>query len=115
MFRNLIGRALYNGGRTTKRAAEPEISDVIRRMPFLWMEVDVGDMTAGVQLRNYVEQNSIRLLSNYRRELIDPPSDEWLGNQCTDIKGANSKVVGSGLWNQRMLMRCPTMLDKLDE
>lgn len=119
VFRNLVGRALYNGGLTTKRAAEPDISDVIRRMPFLWMQVDVaGDMTAGVQLRNYIEQNTIRLLSNYRRELFDPPSDEWLGNKCTDSKGnANVKVIESGLWNQRHVDERPNpnFLDKLDE
>ena len=119
VFRNLVGRALYNGGHTTKVAAEPEISDVIRRMPFLWMEVDVaGDMAAGSQLRNYIERNSIRLLSNYCRELIDPPSVEWLGNQCTDAKGnANSKVIGSGLWNQRHVDEDPNpdFLDKLDD
>lgn len=119
VFRNLVGRALYNSGRTTKRAAEPEISDVIRRMPFLWMEVDVaGDLAAGVRLRNYIEKNAIRLLSNYRGEPIDPPSDEWLGNHCTDTKGnSNSKVIGSGLWNQRHVdeMPNPYFLDKFDE
>lgn len=119
VFRNLVGRALYNGGHTTKRAAEVEISSVICLMPFLWLDVDVvGDVAAGVDLRNYVEQNAIRLLSNYRRELSDPPSDEWLGNQCTDTKGnANSKVIGSGLWNQRHVDEkpAPDFLDKLDE
>lgn len=119
VFRNLVGRALYNSGQTTKRAAEVEISSVIRLMPFLWLEVDVaGDVVSGVYLRNYIEQNTIRLLSNYQREPIDPPSDEWLGNQCTDTKGnANSKVIESGLWNQRHVDEkpAPDFLDKLDE
>ncbi len=119
VFRRLVGRALYNDGQTTTRAAEPEISEVIRRMPFLWLEVDVvGDVTAGVELRKFIEQNAIRLLSDYGKTPIDPPSARWLGNQCTDSKGkANAKVIGSGLWNQQDVDKKPDpgFLDKLDE
>ena len=119
VFRRLVGRSLLNDGQTSKRAAEPEISDVIRGMPFLWLEVDVvGDVTAGVELRKYIEQNAIRLLSGFGKAPIDPPSSGWLGNQCTDSKGkANAKVIGSGLWNQQHVDKRPArdFLDKLDE
>ena len=119
IFRNLIGRAFFNCGRTTHRASESEISTVVRQMPFLWMEVDVADdVTSGVELRKFIERNSIRLLSDFGNIPIDPPSDEWLGNQCTDTKGnANVKVIGSGLWNQRHVDERPNpdFLDKLDE
>ena len=122
VFRNLIGRALYKRGDTAKRAAEPEISEVIGQMPFLWLEVQVpGDVNRGVQLRNFIERNSIKLLSNYRRESIDGKSGYWLGNHCTDTKRKlNEKVIGSGLWNQQHVSRRrgdykPDFLDKLDE
>ena len=119
VFRNLVGRALYKSGQTTTARAEPEISDVIRRMPFLWLEVDVpGDVNAGVQLRRFIEQNTIRLLSNYQREPIDAQTRLWLGNHCTDTKGnMNGKVIGSGLWNQRHVDEGPNydFLDKFDD
>lgn len=122
VFRNLIGRALRKSGKTTKWAAEPEISKVIRQMPFLWLEVDVpGDVNAGVELRKFIEQNSIKLLSNYQKEPIDLKSGVWLGNHCTDTKqNLNPKVIGSGLWNQQHVNTRrgnykPDFLDKLDE
>ena len=122
VFRNLIGRALYKNGQTAKWAAEPEISTVIRQMPFLWLEVDVpGDVNAGVQLRKFIEQNSIKLLSNYQKEPIDLKSGVWLGNHCTDTKQRlNPKVIDSGLWNQQHVNARrgsykPDFLDKLGE
>ena len=103
IFRNLIGRALFGKGVVAARNSESNISEVIRQMPFLWLNVDVPeDVTAGVRLRKYVERNAIALLSSFGKDAIDPPSGNWLGNYCTDAKGnLNKRVIRSGLWNQQ--------------
>ena len=72
---------------------ERKVSDVIREMPFLWVEVD--DPPGRNSIRGYIESNTIALLSNYNRMVIDPPSNEWLG-----MHSPRMKVLKSGLWNQ---------------
>ena len=44
----------------------------------------------------YIESNSIKLLSNYCKTPVDPPSKNWLGLYC-----GNNKVIKSGLWNRK--------------
>lgn len=80
---------------------EKFVSDYIRKMPFLWLEVDdENDRNKGVELRKYIEENSIALLSNYEKpEIIDAPSEKWLGNYYPDRIGLD-RVKKSGLWNQ---------------
>ncbi|MDE0620500.1 MAG: hypothetical protein OXH83_02390 [Bryobacterales bacterium] len=112
IFRFLVGTALierdrrvlpswYDGGATVpkevldnERFMEMAVSDVIRGMPLLWLEVE--DAAGRESLRGYIERNSIALLSNYGKEPIDPPSKSWLGHHCT-----KERVRLSGLWNQR--------------
>lgn len=78
--------------RESEHFLECKVSQVIGNMPFLWLKVE--DPSGPQSLRGYIERNAISLLSNYQREPIDPPSDNWLGNCC-----ANSMVRESGLWN----------------
>ena len=47
----------------TRLSLKGKVSDIIREMPFLWLEVD--DPPGRDSLRGYIESNSIALLSNY--------------------------------------------------
>ncbi|WP_338738557.1 hypothetical protein [Haloplanus salilacus] len=71
---------------------ERQVSDYIRDLPFLW--VDIDDEPSPESDRAYVEQNAIALVSNFDKESIDPRNQEWLGHHSpvTDI-------MQSGLWN----------------
>ena len=111
IFRLLIGTAIINktglsfptwGYKNTAKGdirkneekMEQEVSKIIGAMPFLWLPIN--DESSPQSLRGYIERNSIALLSNLAKEVIDPPSPDWLGNYC------NRKLVrDSGLWNQR--------------
>lgn len=110
IFRKLIGGAVaerkptlavksWGEGHTAPRdvrarehTLECWVSDVVGRMPFLWL--DVPDDPGPESLRGVVERNAIALLSNYERSALDPPSQMWLGRRCPW-----EKVQGSGLWN----------------
>ena len=73
---------------------EKAISNHIRSMPFIWLEID--DEPGPDSLRGYIERNSIALLSNYHRQRnpVDPQSSSWLGQWAI-----SEKVRNSGLWN----------------
>ena len=88
---------------------ERKVSDVIREMPFLWLEID--DPPGRNSIRGYIESNTIALLSNYNRTAIDPPSNEWQGLHCPRMK-----VQKSGLWNQNHVEEThdPSFLSILD-
>ncbi len=82
-----------------EKPLEQSVSQYIRKMPFLWLEVN--DESGPNSLRGYIESNSIALLSNYNSatDPIDSPSSTWLGH------GAKSeKVRNSGLWNSDHVM-----------
>ncbi|MBN1304915.1 MAG: hypothetical protein JXA13_10810 [Anaerolineales bacterium] len=86
-----------NAPREIKQAEAPlerEISRLIGRMPFLWLEVN--DEPGPNSLRGTIERSSIALLSNYFRKSnpIDPPSKTWLGQWAK-----SEKVRRSGMWN----------------
>lgn len=111
IFRLLVGTALNEGGiekvPTTwgkgssadaetvaaELGHERHVSSVIRRMPFLWL--DVPDEPGPDSLRGVIERNAIALLSNYARPALDPASSEWTGHRCD-----RERVRNSGLWNQ---------------
>jgi hypothetical protein len=78
--------------REDERVLEAEVSFIIGRMPFLWMQVD--DAPAQQSLRGFIERNAIALLSNASGEPIDPASSEWLG-RCS----RRESVRTSGIWN----------------
>jgi hypothetical protein len=71
---------------------EIAVSNHIKSMPFVWLEVP--DEPGPDSLRAFIEKNSIALLSNFDKDPIDPPSSNWLGNNCD-----RTKVKTSGLWN----------------
>jgi len=71
---------------------EQEVTNIIGQMPFLWLEVN--DEQSEDSHRAYLQQNTIALLSNWNKEPMDEPSENWLGRYCPI-----EKVKGSGLWN----------------
>jgi hypothetical protein len=70
---------------------EAMVTEVIGRMPFLWLGVE--DVNASHSVRDYFERNSIALLSNYGKPSLDAPSQGWLGRFCR-----SERVKNSGLW-----------------
>jgi hypothetical protein len=88
---------------------ECAVSETIRAMPFLVLPAD--DEPGPQSVRVYLERNSIALLSNWDRKVLDPPSPEWLGHLST-----SEKVRRSGLWNSNHVeeMYDPKFLDEID-
>jgi hypothetical protein len=78
--------------RQREHVLESAVSQYIRAMPFLWLNVD--DVPDPKTDRGLIERNSIGLLSNYMQTAIDRPSDTWLGAYCD-----RERVQRSGLWN----------------
>lgn len=56
---------------------EKRVSEYIRNLPFLWIEVD--DEPGRDSQRAYIEQNTIALLSNFGKPPIDQRAEDWLG------------------------------------
>lgn len=82
---------------------EKLVSQYIRKMPFIWLKIE--DKPGPNSLRNYIEKNSIALLSNYGKSKInkiDPPSKNWLG-----YHSPNEKIRKSGLWNHKWVEKKP--------
>lgn len=71
---------------------ESTVSQIIGRMPFLWLDID--DPPSGSSLRGRIERNAIALLSNLNKPALDAASPAWLGHHSD-----RPKVRGSGLWN----------------
>ena len=84
--------AAIRQARAMERSVEAVVSDVVGRMPFLWLPVD--DEPGPDSVRGYNERNAIALLSNSRAQRFDIPSVAWLGRWCN-----REKVRASGLWN----------------
>ncbi|MBC15580.1 MAG: hypothetical protein CL942_00870 [Desulfovibrio sp.] len=89
---------------------ECAVSDIIRSMPFLF--IDVPGISAKDNDRSLLEQNLIGLLSNYDRETLDPPSPNWLGRSCP-----RNLIQCSGLWNSQHVEKgyTPDFLDLLEK
>lgn len=71
---------------------ERRVSEYIRELPFLYVEVD--DEPSPDSQRSYIEANSIALLSNYQRTPIDERAENWLGRHSPRME-----IKDSGLWN----------------
>lgn len=71
---------------------ERQVSEYIRELPFLWLELD--DEPGPDSNRAYVEQNSIALVSNFDSPTVDPRSSNWLGKYSPV-----DEIRESGLWN----------------
>jgi hypothetical protein len=78
--------------RNAEYVLEKRVSEFIRELPLLWVEVD--DDPGPESQRTTIERNTIALLSNYRRDSLDPRDSTWLGA----ISPA-SEIRESGLWN----------------
>lgn len=86
------GNNAPSDARGQERPLEALVSGIIGEMPFLWLDID--DAAGPESLRGYVERNAIALLSNFGKELLNPPSTDWLGSHCP-----SERVQKSGLWN----------------
>ena len=89
---------------------ELRVSEYIRELPFLWLEVD--DDPGPDSDRAYIERNSIALLSNYDKTTIDERIKSWLGNNSPV-----DKIRRSGLWNSDHvdITYDPAFLDVMEE
>ena len=85
---NLIGLDEKNAEADLERC----VSDYVRQMPFLWLNVD--DNPSPNSKRKYIERNAIALLSHAKTVKADVPSKQWLGKYCD-----RPLVQASGLWN----------------
>ena len=107
-----VGSSAKREVRAKEYPLEQAVSEYIRSMPFLWLEVD--DEPGPASLRGYIERNSIALLSNLdcREASIDRPSTGWLGHWA-----ASEHVRCSGLWNVNHVAKeyDPDFLDVLDQ
>ncbi len=72
---------------------EKLVTQTIGQMPFLYLAIN--DESTPQSLRGYIERNSIALLSNYHKNPLDVPSEDWLGYTCN-----RERVRESHLWNQ---------------
>tara|TARA_R110000787_G_scaffold25321_1_gene71221 strand:+ start:152 stop:859 length:708 start_codon:yes stop_codon:yes gene_type:complete len=95
--------------RQREQPLEQAVSEVIGEMPFLWLAIN--DEPGPASARGYVERNAIGLLSNFEKESLDPPSDNWLGHFCN-----RERVRTSGLWNSNHVNEeyDPAFLDKME-
>ena len=71
---------------------ERRVSEYIRDLPFLW--VDVDDEPSPQSDRAYLERNTIALTSNYQKESLDARDSCWLGRHSP-----RDEISDSGLWN----------------
>ncbi len=78
--------------RLREHEMEVAVSNVIRRMPLLYVSVD--DPPGPESVRGYIERNTIALLSNFERPVLDESSSSWLGRKCP-----RKRIRESGLWN----------------
>ena len=85
------------------------VSQYIRSLPLCW--VSINDNSGPNSERAYIEKNSIALLSNYNKNPLNPPSNDWLG-----LKNNRNFVVSSGLWNNDFVEDeyDPDFLERLD-
>lgn len=101
-----VGRARPKDHEKKEREIELEkkVSNVIRSMYCTWVVVE------GEDLRDYIEQNFIALLSNYERMPVNAPSSNWLG-RYSDTR----REELSGLWCSNYVDKwySPKILDTL--
>ncbi|MCY4662639.1 MAG: hypothetical protein OXF93_22945 [Acidobacteria bacterium] len=73
-----------------ERLLEDRVTSVISAMPVTWVAV-----AGTTEDRQDLERRIISLLSNWDREVVDPPSKSWLG------RFHPRPIVRSGLWNAK--------------
>ncbi|WP_247731078.1 hypothetical protein [Halovivax limisalsi] len=87
-----VGSSAGRDRRLSELDHEVRVSEYIRNLPFLWIDVD--DEPGPDSERAYLESNLIALVSNYGAEPIDPRASDWLGRHCP-----SEAIRKSGLWN----------------
>jgi len=104
-----VGSSAGREQRLEELELERRVSDYIRGLSFLWVNVD--DEPGPDSERAYIERNAIALLSNYERDSVDPRED-WLGQYSR-----SEKIRESGLWNVNHVEEeyDPAFLDLLQE
>jgi len=95
--------------RLSEHELEQRVSDYIRDLPFLWVNID--DEPGPESDRAYVERNAIALVSNFQKDSIDPREDDWLGKDSP-----RKEIHESGLWNINHVEEDydPAFLDRLE-
>ena len=78
--------------RAGERALEMRVSQYIKGLPFVF--VAAGDRPGSASVRGVIERNTIALLSNFGRPILDAASGNWLGRHSS-----RERVRESGLWN----------------
>lgn len=105
-FRRHVGRALIARDGYTSAAAswgaagnisaemkaremelEREVSRRLAEMSFIWLSVPK------LEDRQAIEQGTVALLSNLKRQPVDPPGPDWLGSY------GGEEIAAAGLWN----------------
>ncbi len=85
-----------NNVKYSEKQLEVLVSSYLATLKFISLEVS-GPSHKGND-RDIIETNSIALLSNYNRPVIDAPSHNWIGLFSTS---RDNKVIRSGLWNDK--------------
>jgi len=78
--------------RENEYALEKEVSDYIRSLPLLWVNVP-GEPRPDCD-RAQLEKNLIGLVAHGRKTVPGLIRDEWLGRQAN-----NASITRTGLWN----------------
>ena len=117
VFRRHIGRALLNRQEESQNISnidslidENEISKYLgSNIRFLILPVEVK------ATRKMIKNTAISLLSNYSTyDEVNPPTDEWLGNDSIDTDGyPYLEIRNSGLWNKKHVKS--TNVDRQEE
>lgn len=96
--------------RLSEHDHEQRVSDYIRDLPFLWIDVD--DEPGPDSDRAYIERNAIALVSNFEKDALDRRDDDWLGKESL-----RHEIQGSGLWNINHVAEDydPAFLDRVAE
>lgn len=96
--------------RLSEHDHEQRVSDYIRDLPFLWIDVD--DEPGPNSDRAYIERNAIALVSNFQKESLDSRRDDWLGRHSP-----RKEIQDSGLWNINHVEETydPAFLDRVAE
>ena len=95
--------------RLSEHELEQRVSDYIRGLPFLWVNID--DEPGPESDRAYVERNAIALVSNYQKDSLDPHHGDWSGKNSP-----RKEICESGLWNIEHVEENydPAFLDRLE-
>ena len=104
------GSSASRDTRASEFLIEQSVTGALGRMQVLCLPIE--DEAGPSSSRGLIKRNAIALLSNYHKQPIDPPSEDWLGRHCKQ-----EKVRESGLWNQNHVDEtyAPAFFDTLEK